>query len=68
MLSQEQSRLKLPARFRGWPHGLITQMGDHPTSGGPGTTFAFGALCETPKADLPPIEQMRLVALAESFR
>jgi hypothetical protein len=68
MLSQEISRLRLPARFRGWPHGPVTLVGDHPNSSGPGTTFAFGALCERPPEGITPIEQMRLVALAESFR
>ena len=68
LLSQEPSRMTLPGRPRRWPHGRVTLISRFPTPGESSVTYAFGALVAKSPTDLPAVDQMRLLRMAEDHR
>lgn len=67
-LSQHMATHALPTRTRWWRHGNVTLVSDTHTQGKAGRTFVFRPLSAVSPLDAHPLEQMRLINLAEDNR
>lgn len=67
-LSQHISTHALPTATRWWRHGNVTLVSDTATQGRSGRTFVFRPLSAVSPLDAHPLEQMRLINLAEDNR
>lgn len=58
----------LPIRTRWWRHGNVTTVREEATQGKSGRTFVIGPLRTASPIDVDPLEQMRLILIAEESR